>query len=62
MENLTKIELQNIKKIIQAHETLYQKLNTYALQAVDPQIKQIFTKSAQDSINVKQKLMTFLTE
>ena len=40
--------------------TAYQKLNTYAGQAVDPQIKQLFTKSAQDALNTKQKLMTFL--
>ena len=40
--------------------TAYQKLNTYSSQAVDPQIKQIFTKAAQDSLNTKQKLMTFL--
>ena len=62
MENLTQIELQNIKKIIQAHEISYQKFNTYAMQAVDPQIKQIFTKSAQDAINTKQKLMSFLND
>ena len=46
--------------LIGAHETSYQKLNTYASQAVDPQIKQIFTKSAQDALNTKQKLMSFL--
>ena len=38
----------------------YEKLNTYASQAVDPQIKQMFTKSAQDALNTKQKLMSFL--
>ena len=38
----------------------YQKLNTYSSQAVDPQIKQLFAKSAQDALNTKQKLMTFL--
>ena len=54
MSNLNQIEL------IGAHETSYQKLNTYASQAVDPQIKQMFTKSAQDALNTKQKLMSFL--
>ena len=48
--------------IIGAHETSYQKLNTYASQCVDPQIKQLFTKSAQDALNTKQKLMSFLNE
>ena len=37
--------------------TNYEKLNTYASQAVDPQIKQMFTKSAQDALNTKTKLM-----
>ena len=36
------------------------KLNTYSSQAVDPQIKQVFAKSAQDALNTKQKLMSFL--
>lgn len=60
MANLTQIELQNIRHLIRNHETSYQKLNTYASQAVDPQIKQVFTKSAQDALNTKQKLMSFL--
>ena len=54
------MELQNLRHFIGAHETIYQKLNTYSAQAVDPQIKQIFTKSAQDALNTKQKLMSFL--
>ena len=62
MENLTQVELQNIKKLIQEHEISYQKLTTYATQAVDPQIKQTFTKSAQEAINTKQKLISFLTD
>ena len=62
MANLSQVELQNLRHLIGAHETTYQKLNTYASQAVDPQIKQIFTKSAQDSLNAKQKLMSFLND
>lgn len=60
LANLTQVELQNLRHLIGAHETSYQKLNTYASQAVDPQIKQLFTKSAQDALNTKQKLMSFL--
>ena len=60
MANLSQVELQNLRHFIGAHETSYQKLNTYVSQAVDPQIKQIFTKAAQDSLNTKQKLMSFL--
>lgn len=60
MANLTQIELQNLRHLIGAQDTSYQKLNTYAAQCVDPQIKQIFTKAAQDVLNTKQKLLTFL--
>ena len=41
MANLSQGELQNLRHLIGAHETSYQKLNTYASQAVDPQIKEI---------------------
>ena len=58
--DLTQAELQHLRHLIGAHETAYQKLNTYSSQAVDPQIKQMFTKAAQDSLNTKQKLMSFL--
>lgn len=60
MPDLNQAELQHLRHLIGAHETTYQKLNTYASQAVDPQIKQIFTKSAQDALNTKQKLISFL--
>ena len=60
MAELSQVELQNLRHLIGAHEIAYQKLNTYSSQAVDPQIKQLFTKAAQDSLNTKQKLMTFL--
>lgn len=60
MANLSQLELQNLRHLIGANETYYQKISTYASQAVDPQIKQIFTKSAQDALNTKQQLMSFL--
>ena len=62
MANLTQVELQNLRHLIGSHETSYQKLNTYSEKCVDPQIKQLFTKSAQDALNTKQKLMSFLNE
>ena len=60
MPNLNQIELQNLRHLIGAHQNVYEKLNAYSSQAVDPQIKQLFTKSAQDALNTKQKLMSFL--
>ena len=60
MADLNQVELQHLRHLIGTHETAYQKLNTYASQVQDPQIKQMFTKSAQDALNTKQKLMNFL--
>ena len=60
MANLSKVELQNLRHFIGSSDTCYAKLNQYASTAVDPQIKQLFTKSARDSLNTKQTLMTFL--
>ncbi len=60
MADLNQLELQHLRHLIGAHETAYQKLNTFSSSAVDPQIKQVFTKAAQDSLNTKQKLMSFL--
>lgn len=61
MSQLNQMELQNLRHLIGSHETAYQKLQTYAQQATDPQVKQMFQKSAQDAMNTKQKLMSFLS-
>ena len=60
MAQLNQQELQNLRHLIGSHETAHQKLNTYAQQCSDPQIKQMFQQSAQDAQNTKQKLMSFL--
>ena len=62
MADITQLELQNLKNLIKIHDTNYKKMNNYSEQAVDPQIKQIFTKAAQESLNTKQKLMSFLND
>lgn len=61
MVKLNEVELQNVRHLVGAHETSYQKLTTYANTCTDPQIKQMFEKSAQDALNTKQKLISFLT-
>ena len=60
MANLTQSELQQLRHLIGSHETAYKKLNNYTNQVQDAQIKQMFSKAAQDSLNTKQKLMNFL--
>ena len=60
MANLNEIELQNLRHFISGASTCNTKLTDYANNAVDPQVKQLFTKAAQDSLNTKQTLLTFL--
>lgn len=60
MANLTQSELQQLRHLIGSHEIAYKKLNNYTNQVQDAQIKQMFSKAAQDSLNTKQKLMNFL--
>lgn len=60
MSQLSQIELQNLRHLISAHDTAWQKMQAYAQQATDPQVKTYFEKSAQDAQNTKQKLMSFL--
>lgn len=60
MSQLNQSELQSLRHLIGAHETAYEKLQTYAQQSTDPQVKSYFEKSAQDALNTKQKLVSFL--
>ena len=61
MSQLNQVELQNLRHLIGAHETAWEKMQTYAQQATDPQVKSFFSKSAQDAMSTKQKLMSFLS-
>lgn len=60
MSELNQVELQNLRHLIGAHETAYQKMQTYAQQAADPKVKAYFEKSAQGAMSTKQKLISFL--
>ena len=60
MSHLNQVELQNLRHLIGSQSTCYEKFNSYASQCVDPQLKQMFSKSAQDALNTKTKLVSFL--
>ncbi|MFA9380347.1 MAG: spore coat protein [Acetanaerobacterium sp.] len=60
MSQLNHIELQNLRHLIGSHDTATEKMQTYAQQCQDPQVKQYFQQSAQDAQQTKQKLMSFL--
>ncbi|GBF10691.1 hypothetical protein TEPIDINF_002697 [Tepidibacillus infernus] len=59
-EQLTQMELQSLRELISAHDLGAKKLQDYANQATDPQVKQMLQQSAQSAQNTKQKLMSFL--
>lgn len=61
MPQVNQEELQILRHLIGSHEMAYQKLQTYAQQATDPQIKAFFQKSSQDAQHTKQQLTTFLS-
>lgn len=58
--SLNKQELQNLRHLIGSHDTAAQKLEDYAQQCQDQQLKQMFQQSAQSAKTTKQKLMSFL--
>lgn len=60
MSHLNQQELQNLRHLIGTHDTAFQKMQTYAQQCTDPQVKTYFEKSAQDAQKTKQQLMSFL--
>lgn len=60
MSQLNKLELENLRELIGAHDTAYQKMQTYAQMSSDPQVRSYFQKSAQDAQKTKQQLLSFL--
>jgi hypothetical protein len=61
MSHLNHIELQNLRHLVGGYDTACEKLQTYVENASDPQVKQCFEKSLQDTQSEKQKLMSFLS-
>lgn len=60
MSQLNHMELQNLRHLIGAHDTACAKLQDYAQQSSDPQVRAYFEKSVQDAQQTKQKLLSFL--
>ncbi|MHB8128834.1 MAG: hypothetical protein ACYDEX_07545 [Mobilitalea sp.] len=60
MTNLTEVELQHVRHLLQFGETDVEKFNNYAQNAQDQQVKQFFEKSAQSSEKNRQTILQFL--
>jgi len=60
MNKISELDLQNLRHLIGGYETTHCKMNAYASQANDQEVKQFFQKSAQSAQETKQQLMSFL--
>lgn len=60
MSNLNLVELQNLRHLIGAHETVANKLDDYANQCTDQNLVQMLRTDAQEARTAKQTLLTFL--
>jgi len=57
---LNQQELQNLRHLVGAHQTMQKKFDFYASQTQDQQCKQMFEQSAKSCQQTCQKLTTFL--
>ena len=60
MANISELDLQNLRHLIGGFDTTHCKLQEYAKETQDSQIKQFFEKGAQSAMQNKQQLMKFL--
>ncbi|GEN44616.1 hypothetical protein [Alkalibacillus haloalkaliphilus] len=59
MANLTELEVENLRHIIGGHATIANKLEDYAQNSTDPELKQILQNDAQAARQAQQQLMQF---
>lgn len=60
MSNISELDLQNLRHLIGGYDTTHCKMQAYAQEAKDPQIRQFFEKGAKSAMDNKQQLMKFL--
>ncbi|MGE7625498.1 hypothetical protein ACQKMD_21670 [Viridibacillus sp. NPDC096237] len=58
--NLTELEVEHLRSLIGAHGTIAKKLEFYAQNCADSELKTIFERDAQAAKQSKQELMSFL--
>ncbi len=60
MSQISELDLQNLRHLIGGYDTTHCKMQEYAKEAQDPQVKQFFQKGAKSVMDNKQQLMKFL--
>ena len=60
MTTLNQLELQNLRHLIGAHETVSNKLSDFSNQCIDKELSEILKCDTEDAKNAKNKLINFL--
>ena len=60
MSEISILDLQNLRHLIGGFETSQCKMQDYAAQAKDPEVKKLFQDAASSAMKKKQELMKFL--
>ncbi|WP_342979638.1 MULTISPECIES: hypothetical protein [unclassified Ruminococcus] len=60
MNQISELDLQNLRHLIGGFDTTHCKMEEYAGKATDAQVKQFFQKSAQSAVDCKNQLMQYL--
>ncbi|WP_252502394.1 hypothetical protein [Sporosarcina sp. Marseille-Q4943] len=60
MNNLTELEVENLRHLIGEHSLITKKLEFYAQNCQDPELQSIFQRDAQAAKENQQQLLTFL--
>ena len=60
MNQISELDLQNLRHLIGGFDTTHCKMEEYASKATDAQVKQFFQKSAQSAVDCKNQLMQYL--
>ena len=62
MNQISELDLQNLRHLIGGFDTTHCKMEEYASKATDAQVKQFFQKSAQSAVDCKNQLMQYLQQ
>jgi len=57
---LTELEVENLRHMIGGHSMIATKLETYAEQCADPELKAMLQRDAQSARQSRQQLLSFL--
>ena len=60
MQEISVLDLQNLRHLIGGYTSTHCKMTDYASQAQDPEVKKIFQDPADSAMKNKQELMRFL--